>query len=279
MFYGRGLVERLDVSVPGDRGTVLTLVPLALALIGVALAATLRMAPGRLAGRTGAILIGAVVLSVLVQTNYTLSKYVNSAGSKSGPGLRARAFADEETPSGARIGEFTEGVGQSPDFIPVWQEVQFYNQRIDRVYSLGANTNAVPPGDELVDNVSFDPQTGALRSSKPLPDYLVIPTPVGTARVRGELLPSPTYIPVELIHVARPARLAWSSSGLNAAGVVGADGGAVRIYGGGLGAAVHCTGALRRVTIALAGLADRDHVDVTLGGRPRVLAVYVDQFC
>jgi hypothetical protein len=38
-------------------------------------------------------------------------------------------------------------------------------------------------------------------------------------------------------------------------------------------------GALRRVTIALAGLADRDHVDVTLGGRPRVLAAYVDQFC
>jgi hypothetical protein len=308
-FYAKAIAERLDVSVPGDRGTVLTLVPLALALAGGALAVGLWRNPQPLRGRRGALIMAAVALTMVIETQYALSKYVNSAGSKAAAGLRARAFADEETPSGSSIGEFTEGVGKTPGFAPIWQEVQFYNQRIDRVYSLGANSNAVPSGDELVDNVGFDPQTGRVRSSRPLPKYLVIPSPVGTARVRGRVLPSPSYIPATLIEVAQPATLAWSTSGLDGNSAVGEQGATVRLYGAGLRPGAHCAtidvgapetgpvswsasvngrrvgagrlrpGAQRRVTMPLARLVERGSADVTLRGRPVVLAVYVDQYC
>jgi hypothetical protein len=313
-FYGRGLAERLDLSVPGDRGTVLTLIPIALALAGGAVAYGLRSNPGRLTGRFGALVVAAVVLMVVVETQYTLSNYVNSAGSKAGAGLRARAFADEGTPAGAHIGEFIEGVGKSPDFAAIWQEVQFYNQRMDRVYSLGQNSNAVPSGDELVDNVGFDPDTGRVQASKPLPDYVVIPTPVGTARVRGQVLASPSYIPAALIKVAQPATMAWSTGGLDATGAVGPKGASVRFYGTGLSPGAHCAtidlgapgsapvrwttrvvtasgrarrvgsgrvkpGARQRATVPLADLVERSHIDVVLGGGPRVLAIYVDQYC
>jgi hypothetical protein len=38
-------------------------------------------------------------------------------------------------------------------------------------------------------------------------------------------------------------------------------------------------GALQRATVPLADLVERSHIDVVLGGRPRVLAIYVDQYC
>ena len=309
MFYGRGVAERLDLSVPGDRGTILTLVPLALALAGGVMALALRRDARRFDGRAGALIIAAVVLTVVFETQYTLSKFVNSAGSKAAAGLSARAFADEGTPSGASIGEFAEGQGKGAAYAPVWHEIQFYNQRLDTVFSLGPNTNAVPPGDDFVDNVTFDPQTGRLHSAKPLPDYLVIPTGVGQARVRGQLLHEAGYVPAALIRVARPATLAWSTNDLDSAGVVGADGASVRVYGTGLRPGSHCAtvdlgapatdtvswsarvgkrpvgsgrvrpAALRRITVQLTGLVDRGYIDITLGGQPRVLAVYVDQYC
>ncbi len=312
MFYGRGIAERLDLSVPGDRGTILTLVPLALALAGGALALGLRRNPGRFEGRTGAVLIGAVVLVILVQTHYTLYKYVNSAGSKAAIGLSGRAFADEGTPSGAKVGEFVEGQGKAAAFVPIWQEIQFYNQRLDTVISLGATAPAVPPGDDFINNVSFDPESGRLRSPSPLPDYLVIPTGVGEARVRGQLLRTAGYVSAALIRVAQPPSIEWSTSGMDATtGAVAAGGGSVRFYGAGVAPGAHCAtidlgapateaagapfsarlsgrrlgsgrvkpGAIRRVTAQLPGLATRGHVDVRLGGRPQVLAVYVDQYC
>jgi hypothetical protein len=311
MFYGRALAERLDVSVPGDRGTILTLIPVALALAGLALAVTVRHGPGRLTRGTGALLVAAVALAVVVQTQYTLTKYVNTAGAKAGPGLAARAFADEATPSSLPIGEFAEGAGRTPGFKPLWQEIQFYNQRIDTVFSLGDNVVDVPPGDTLVNDVSFDPDTGRIRSSRPMPDYMVVPTPVGQARLRGEVVRSPAYIAAALLKIVQPATLAWSTSGLDATGAVTGGAADVRIYGRGLRAGAHCAtvdlgapatesrpvpwsarlgirplgsgavrpGDVRRVTVQLPRLAARDHLDITLRGRPRILAIYVDQYC
>lgn len=308
-FYSRAVGIRLDLSVPGGYGTVLTVIPVALALGGLALARSLRRDPARLMGRAGAIAVAAVAITMVIETQYAISKFVNSAGSKSGPALRARAFADENTPSGARIGELSEGAGKTAEYTSVWQEVQFYNQRLDTVYSVGPNTIAVPPGDELVENVAIDPDTGRVRAPRPLPEYLVVPTAVGTVKLRGQDLPSPKYIPVSLMKVAQPATAAWTTTDLGASAVVGPTGSTVRFFGTGLPAGRHCAtidlgapaaapvrwsvrarragrqrgtlqpGPLRRVTLPLADLVERGHVDVRLGGRPRVLAIYVDQFC
>ncbi len=54
-------------------------------------------------------------------------------------------------PPGRSVGALIEGVGKQPSFFGVWQEVQFYNQRIDRVYTFGDNVNPVPLGDQLID--------------------------------------------------------------------------------------------------------------------------------
>jgi hypothetical protein len=312
MFYGRGIAERLDLSVPGDRGTILTLVPLALALAGGALALGLRRNPGRYEGRTGAALIGAVILAILVQTHYTLYKYVNSAGSKAAIGLAGRAFADEHTPSGAKIGELVEGHAKAPDFGPIRQEFQFYNQRLDTVVALGDTIPTVPPGDTLINHVTFDPDTGRVHSPAPLPRYMVIPTQVGEVRLRGAVLHNAGYINAALIRVAQPVSLQWRASGTDpTTGAVAAGGASVRFYGTGVARGAHCAtidlgappteadgtsfsarvgdrrigsgrikpGAIRRVTAQLPGLATRDHVDVRLGGRPQVLAIYVDLYC
>ena len=239
-FYARGVAQRLDLYLPGGPGTALTLVPIAAGLIGVALAVLLRRAPERLAGAAGVGIVAVVALAVLVQTHYTLTKYVNGAGNRSGPGLRARAWVDQLTPHGASLGVFGEGVGGTPGFFPIWQELQFYNQRVDTVYVLGSAVAPVPVGDKYVGGVSFDPRTGRVRSSRPLPDYLAIPLQIGTARIRGTLVKAQTYIPVGLIKVARPATLSWSAQGITDDGTVPPKGASIRVYGTGLAAGRHC---------------------------------------
>jgi hypothetical protein len=234
MFYTRAVGLRGASLLPGDGGDVLVLAGLALGAAGLALAAVLKWAPARLSGATAIVLVGVVVAIVPIQTEYALSKYVNGAGSRSAPGLRARAFVDTNVPSGATVAEFAEGVGQQPGFFPLWQEVQFYNQKIDRVFALGENRNPVPPGDGLVSGVGFDRRTGRLTSPVPLPDYFVIPTQVGTARVRGEIVSAPSYVAVALVKLAKPAMLAWSAGGFGPEGAVPEEGANVRFYGTGL---------------------------------------------
>ncbi|HET6547096.1 MAG TPA: hypothetical protein VFG79_01480, partial [Solirubrobacter sp.] len=274
---------------------------------GVALAAALRWRPGRLAGFTGAALIAAVALSVPAQAQYTLSKFVNSVGAKSGPSVRDRAFADTHTPDGKTVGVFEEGVGQDPSFFGVWQEVQFYNDRLETVYTLGPNVNVWPPSDWLVENVGYDAETGRVTSPEPLPDYLVMPTQVGAVRIRGEVVSAPGYVPVALVRVAQPATLSWRASGFDITGeITGRDGGAVRFYGTGLPPGSYCgsyaliappdgparyrftrdgeavltgrvdAGQTETVRVPLSGLAGRDNVDLRVfGGGLKVAGISV----
>jgi hypothetical protein len=311
MFYTRAVGLRLDRNLPGDFGTALAFAAFALAAAGVALALVVArrralVTPGRVA-----LLVTAVVLIIPLQTQYALSKYVNGAGSKSAPSDRARAFADTHVPPGATVGEFAEGVGQLPSFFSSWQEVQFYNQRIDRVYALGDNVNPVPPGDGLVQGVGFDLETGRVASPTPLPDYLAIPTQVGETRVRGEVVASLIYLPVALIRVAKPATLDWSAEGFDAVGNVAADApGKTRFYGTGRKPGSYCgsyallappdkamawridvagspprsgsisPGQLSTVEVSLPDLVEKRHVDVRISGDGvRVAGIGVSSGC
>jgi hypothetical protein len=200
-----------------------------------------RWRPTHLFGAAGAVIVAAVALSMLVQTQYTLSKYVNGAGSRAGASLSERAFVDRLVPRGQSVGAFAEGVGQRPDFFATWQEVQFYNQQIDTVVALGANVNPAPPGDDVVSGVTFDMRTGRVSSPSPLPDYMVVPLQIGAARLRGQLLAAPTYIPVGLLRLAKPAVLDWSAEGFDPLGNVPAGRTArVRFYGTGRDPGAHC---------------------------------------
>jgi hypothetical protein len=312
MFYTRTLGQRLDRNVPGGLDAALGLVALTLTAAGVLLAVVLARHRTRFVTRRRAIvLVAAVALLVPLQAQYAFSKYVNGAGSKSAPNDRARAFADTHVPSGATVGEFAEGVGQLPSFFTIWQEVQFYNQRIDRVYALGENVNPVPPGDTLVGGVSFDATTGRVRSSQPLPDYLAIPTQVGEARVRGPVIASLSYLPVALIKVDKPATLDWSADGFDAVGNVAPDAeGKTRFYGTGRKPGTYCgsyallappdkamawridvdgspprsgsiePGKLSTIDVELPDLVSKGHVDARItGDGVRVAGISVSQGC
>jgi hypothetical protein len=300
---------RLDRYLPGDAADLRTLMALALGGAGVALAAIGRLAPGRVSGAPGAVVVAAVALAVPLQAQRAFSAFVNGVGTP--PSVSERAFADRKVPRGATVGEFAEGAGQETSFWGIWQEVQFYNERMDTVFALGENRNPWPPGDRLVQGVGFDEQTGRISSPEPLSDYLVVPAEVGAARVRGAVVATPGYVPVALVRVAQPPTLAWSAHGFGQAGAIrDPEGGTVRLYGTGLRPGSHCASfvlaappertasySLRRgerelaagqvpaggsqpVPVVLDGLGGRGHVDVTVSGADvRVAAVSVDQGC
>ncbi len=253
MFYSRAIGLRLANYLPGDGSDALRLVAVALGVAGVALALLLRHAPHRLAGVSGILLVAAVVAVVPLQTHYNLTKYVNGAGSKSAPNVSERAFADRLVPGGATAGTLLEGVGQRPDFFPLWQEVQFYNERLDHVFAFGPNQNPIPPGDVLVDGVGYDERTGRVISPAPLPDYLVIPSPFGSVRVRGEIVAAPSYVAFALLRVEQPATLAWRATGFDPPGFVPSGGaGVIRFYGEGVEPEAGCA------TLIIAAPPDRD---------------------
>jgi hypothetical protein len=309
MFYARVIGLRLSGYLPGDGDDTVALATLALGVGGVALAGILHRAPARLSGRAGLALVAAVPAVVLVQTHYTMTKYVNGAGSKAGADLVERAFVDRTVPAGATVGEFAGGIGQHPAYGPMWQEVQFYNQRINTVLSVDANVNQVPTGDGLA-VISYDRRSGRLLSGGPLPDYLVIPTLIGGPRPRGDAIVSASYVPIGIIRAAKPAVLAWDASGLEIDGTLPRGAASVRFFGTGLRPGHHCatfdlsaprdrpaswsvrrggraaaTGTIERdkqhrVAVKLAQLVERGFIDVRLRGDGlRLIALYVDQFC
>jgi hypothetical protein len=311
MFYGRVVGLRLSDYLPGDATVALDLAALGVALLGVGLAALLRFAPRRIAGPPVALLVGAVALLMLVQTDYALSKFVNGPGSRAAADLRERAFVDETVPGGASLGQLAEGAGLRPEFAPLWQELQFYNERIERIYTFSPQRIASPPSDTQVWNLGYDERTGRVISPVPLPDYLAIPAPFGDLRLRGEIVAAPRYIAIALFKVDQPATVAWRTTGFRPGGAVPEDGeGVIRIYGRGLEPGDHCAtitiaatpeagarwrmersgrrvdrGRLepaeqRAVPVALPRLIERGYVDVSVSGAgTQVLAVAVDGAC
>ena len=256
MFYLGPIGARLDRSLPGGLDTALDVAALGLGATGVGLALILAHRRAWLTTGRVAAIVAAVALIVPLQAQYALTRFVNQAGGKSGPSDRALAFADTAAPAGHKIGEFLEGAGKDPWYWPVWQQVQFYNERIDAAYSLGANTTPIPTGDPLYENLGFDTTTG--RISAPLPDYMVVPSTVGMARLRGEVISAPPFVPVYLLRISQPATLAWSADGFDPYGAVkDGDDATVRFYGPGAQCATLTFLAPPDRPDALAGRAER----------------------
>jgi hypothetical protein len=305
MFYLGPIGARLDRSLPGGLSTALDVASVALGAIGVLLALILAyrrawLTPGRVAA-----IVAVVALAAPLQAQYAIARFVNQAGGKSGPNDRALAFADTTAPAGQKIGEFLEGAGKDPWYWPVWQQVQFYNERLDAAYSLGANTTPIPTGDPLYENLGYDTSSG--RISAPLPDYMVVPSTVGAARLRGEVISAPSWAPVYLLKIAQPATLAWSAHGFDPYGAIedGKDA-VVRFYGPGAQCATLtflappdrptrwriepdgqdprrssvAAGKLGQAKLALPELATRQYIDVRISGEAvRVADIGVKPSC
>jgi hypothetical protein len=210
-----------------------------LGLAGVALAVALSR--GRIAGRTGAVLVGVVVAGILVQTQFAFTKHVNGPGSKSAPGQKARAFVDLTVPEGASVGQFAEGRGELPEFHSLWREVQFYNERIDLVYTFGPDMIPSVAGDYQVAGLTNDERTGRIDTPLELPDYAVVPSQFGEVGLAGQPVKAAPTVPILLMRVAKPATLAWQSRNFEAPGVVPAGReGEVRLFGAGVPDEANC---------------------------------------
>jgi hypothetical protein len=187
------------------------------------------------------VLVGIVVAGILAQTQFAFSKHVNGPGSKSAPGLMARAFVDRTVPDGASVGQFAEGRGELPEFHALWREVQFYNEKINLVYTFGPDMIPSVAGDYQVAGLTADERTGRISSPLELPDYAVVASQFGEVGLAGQPVKASTTVPILLMRVAKPATLAWQSRNFEAPGVVPADGeGEVRVFGEGVPDEANC---------------------------------------
>jgi hypothetical protein len=181
----RALGLRLDRYLPGDEGVVLAILPWVVAALGVGLAVAARRRGSAPAWGEVAV-IGFVAAACLAQTQYTLAKHVNGAGARFGPGLAERGWVERSLPGDVPAAILAVGLGNRPEAIPIWREVQFYNGRISRLAELGEPRIPAPIGDELLPPFAVDPETGRLRGPVDrLPRHVVVSSEWADVGVRG----------------------------------------------------------------------------------------------
>jgi len=187
-----------------------------LAVVGGLTGAALFLLLRRWASPTlGAVVLGAVLAFVLVESAYTWNRLFESSG-PSGRALTAAtppqvSWIDEAAPTGS-VGMLAYSVGEEwyPSAV-AWWDVEFWNARVDRGYLLGPYFTYTPETFPRT-RLRVDPRTGRIADGDS-PDYIVRATldarmaPAGTAvAASGDL---------ELVDLEVPLRAAWMTFGLD----------------------------------------------------------------
>jgi len=309
----RALGLRFDRYLPGDEGVVLAVAPWVVAAAGVTLALLARRARGRGPAWGEVAVVALVALACVAQTQYALAKHVNGAGARLGPGLAQRGWVERALPPDVPAAIFAVGLGNRPEFIPLWREVQFYNGRIDRLAELGEPRIPAPIGDALLAPFAVDAETGRLVGADVarLPRHLVVSSEWADVGVQGRLVARAGYLAAELRELTGPPSVRYLVRGATGDGYQPAgEPVAVRLFRGRRCAALDLAspgggdyelrrgeeqvasgrlepGAQGRVIVPLRG---GERVDLELlsgmraqvGGRDvgvRILAIYVDENC
>ncbi|HTA32101.1 MAG TPA: hypothetical protein VK721_01630 [Solirubrobacteraceae bacterium] len=216
IFYERVVLGRAsEVSVPLIHLSAGALLALALVIVMAAWALiTWRV---RDAARPAAVLLGVAVLALCgVQTAYALRKFTTGAGG--GPSAAERSWVDAHVPSSARVGALAVGLGETPDYVPIWRSTEFWNTSVEQDVSFGPpGSLPFPPGSEPV-HLKIQPGSGLLSAvggpltTTPItpPEWLLIPAQA-TNRIAlaGQVVAHATYVPLELERLSKPARALW----------------------------------------------------------------------
>jgi hypothetical protein len=185
------------------------------------------------------LLVIPVAVWQLAMTEYTVRKYVTTAGSASAPGIGDRAFVDQNVPDGEEVGIWAVPAGEQGRYSHMWREVQYWNTAMRSVVVLHAPVSSVGSSDfpypygtnALAPSLDF--ATGRVRWSgqPPLPRYLAVARqPVGIA-LRWRKVAEAPQVPVDLVRVAHPVRAQWAVRGVTQDMAVPANGKAVvRVY-------------------------------------------------
>jgi hypothetical protein len=195
------------------------------AIVLVALAWALLGRNARTARPATVVLVIGVLALGAAQTLYALDKYVTGAGA--GADAAERSWVDQHVPGGARVAALAVSLGQTPDYLPIWRTVEFWNTSIQATAFFGSPGAAPEPlrGEQLKLRVqSPSGLVSALNGPGSahvvaVPRYLLVPRqgtmPLGFET--EEVSQDPSLL-LDLIRLREPARLEWQLTGTSAEG-------------------------------------------------------------
>jgi len=194
------LQSQYDRLLPGSLETSMRVLTIALTLVAVAL---LLWAPRR---ASVAVVLGALLVLFAVEARYVFVEYALPLTQRPLAATAPRAdWIDAALPRGSSVALITADY-PTPDF---WWDVEYWNERVDRAYSLDGATTHTPFPHR---NWTLDRRTGLIHGSAP-PKFAVF--------ARSDVRFSPQAAPVlaatksfELRRLPERVRADWATSGL-----------------------------------------------------------------
>jgi hypothetical protein len=194
------LQSQYDRLLPGSLETSMRVLTIALTLVAVAL---LLWAPRR---ASVAVVLGALLVLFAVEARYVFVEYALPLTQRPLAATAPRAdWIDAALPRGSSVALITADY-PTPDF---WWDVEYWNERVDRAYSLDGATTHTPFPHR---NWTLDRRTGLIHGSAP-PKFAVF--------ARSDVRFRPQAAPVlaatksfELRRLPERVRADWATSGL-----------------------------------------------------------------
>ena len=206
-FYANTVLGRLSNDLQAS-GVYAAAFVLALIVVAVCTFAATRH---RAARATIGVLVGAVVLAQLYQTQTALSNFVNGAGSKAAASDSQRSWVDQALWGKSHAAVLAVGQGNTLTFDPIWSELQFWNGSVTQVATIGDLGIRVPLSDPY-GQTTYDSATGRLTPGAwQAPYYVVLRSFVGLAFDETVVKQAP-YLPLDLIKL-RSLQLRWIANG------------------------------------------------------------------
>ena len=208
-FYARVGLLHLQDYVP--QGITLQKTAFAVALAATAVCAY-ALSRGRYASSVLTALLAGLVLLQLAQGVYTTSKFVNQGGERFGASHTERTWVDQTIYGKGTAAIIGLGAGNTPAYDPAWKEIQFWNTSVTSEFAATPLQIQLPPGD-FPGSISYDNDTGAMKSTPALPPYAVLPRGYVDIGIDGKPVAHATYVPADLVKLASPLQVRFRVTG------------------------------------------------------------------
>jgi hypothetical protein len=205
--YANVFLNRLAADLPSanhvkDVAFVITLFVVAACVMAVSRHRASRTFAG--------ILVAAVVALQFFQTQDAISNYVNGAGSRAGASVTQRSWIDQAIYGKSHAAILAIGPGNALPYDPIWAEVQFWNDSVNSVVTVGPRVIQVPPSDSFYET-ALDGNKGAVVGGT-LSPYLVVPRTFLGIGLDAKVVKQAPYLALDLVKL-RSRRLLWSADG------------------------------------------------------------------
>jgi hypothetical protein len=223
--YANVVLQRIANDLPSpdharDVAFVLTLLIVALCVVAAS--------RHRAARRIMAFLIGAVLVTQLFQTQDAISRYVNRAGARFGPTAADRSWVDQAIYGKSHAAVLAVGQGNTGPYDPIWAELQFWNDSVSSVVTVGTRLIQVPLSDTYAE-ASIDTEKGRLVTPFLAP-YVVLPRGFPGVGFDARVVKQASYLALDLAQL-RSRNVFWVATGAQPDGYL--DPGkpvAIRVY-------------------------------------------------